>query len=92
MEAHVICALSVSEAGDYPMDRVERLKEIISNYWHLSVDAIDWDMEFTGQKLKNFTSLRVLRFLATVEEYLNVSIEDPDGIKSFRDLLHLVVK
>lgn len=71
-------------------DKVERLKELISNYWHLDGEGLDWDTEFSSRGLKNFSSLRTLRFLASIEAELGVSIEDPGGIKSFRDLMRLV--
>jgi len=72
------------------VEKAEHLKDIIANYWQLSQEAIDWDLELNGQRLKNFSSLRLLRFLASVEEHFNITIEDPDAIKRFRDLLTLV--
>lgn len=72
------------------MDKTEHLKEIISNYWQLSDPQLDWGMEFNSRHLSNFSSLRMLRFLASVEERFRINIEDPDAIKSFEDLRKLV--
>ena len=72
------------------MEKAAQLQGIIANYWQLPQEAIDWDLELNGQRLKNFSSLRLLRFLASVEERFNVTVEDPDAIKRFRDLLTLV--
>lgn len=71
------------------MERVEKLKEIISNYWQMAPEAIAWETQFNSQQLKNFSSLRMLRFLASVEERLCVHIEDTDAIRRFQDLLEL---
>ena len=72
------------------MEKTGQLKELISNYWQIEVDAINWDTELSSQHLKNFSSLRALRFLASIEDLLRVQIEDPEAIKRFRDLLQLV--
>ena len=72
------------------MENMQQLKEIISNYWQFDRDAIDWETEFNSQQLKNFTSLRMLRFLASVEERFAIHIEDVDSIKRFADLLRVV--
>lgn len=81
----------MSQDGDGGMDDKQRqLREIIANYWQLDGDAIDWDVEFSSERLRNFSSLRMLRFLASVEERLEVSIANPDAIKRLRDLLRLV--
>lgn len=72
------------------MEKTEQLKEIISNYWQLPAFGMDWDTELNHQHLKNFSSLRLLRFFSSVEEHLKICIEDPDAIKRFRDLLPLV--
>ena len=72
------------------MEQAAQLQAIIANYWQLPQEAMDWDLELNGQRLKNFSSLRLLRFLASVEERFNVTVEDPDAIKRFRDLLNLV--
>ena len=72
------------------MEQAAQLQAIIANYWQLPQEAMDWDLELNGRRLKNFSSLRLLRFLASVEERFNVTIEDPDAIKRFRDLLNLV--
>jgi acyl carrier protein len=74
------------------MNKVEQLKELITNYWQVTPDAIEWDVEFNGRWLRNFSSLRMLRFIASVEEQLGVDIQDLDEIKSFRDLLRLVTR
>jgi acyl carrier protein len=71
------------------MDKVEQLRGIIANYWHVAPEAIDWETEF-GRWLKNFSSLRMLRFIASVEEQLEINLEDLDGLKSFGDLRRLV--
>lgn len=71
------------------MDKVEALKKIIASYWQIDPDAIDWDMELGGRSLKNFSSLRMLRFIASVEEQLEVNIQDPSDLKRLRDLLRL---
>jgi acyl carrier protein len=71
------------------MDKVDALKGLITSYWHLNPDAIDWDSEF-NRSLKSFSSLRMLRFIASVEEQLGITIDDLDRVKSFRDLLRLV--
>ena len=65
--------------------KTEQLKDIISKYWQLSPEAIDWETEFKRQPLQRLSSLRMLRFLASVEEHLQVTIRDPDAIKTFRD-------
>lgn len=72
------------------LDETEQLKEIISNYWQLSSQEIEWETEFNSQRLNNFSSLRMLRFLASVEERFQISIADVEGIKSFQDLRRLV--
>ena len=72
------------------MDKTAQLKDILSNYWQLSAEAIDWGIEFNSQHLKNFSSLRMLRFLASVEDRFKVSIEDMDAIRTFGDLLKVV--
>lgn len=73
------------------MDKVEQLKEIIASYWQLAPDAIDWDAELSSRGLKNFSSLRMLRFIASVEQRLGIDINDLDEIKKFGDLLRLVM-
>ncbi len=72
------------------MERVQQLKEIISNYWRLDAEEIDWDVQLNSQQLKNFSSLRLLRFLASFEERFSVSIDAPEAVKSFGDLLRLI--
>ena len=72
------------------MDKVAQLQAIIANYWQVPPDAIDWDLELNGQRLRNFSSLRLLRFLASVEEQFNVTVEDPDAVKRLRDVRRLV--
>lgn len=72
------------------MEKAEQLKEVISRYWQLSDGNLDWSMEFSSSALNNFSSLRMLRFLAGVEERFQISIADVDGIKSFQDLRNLV--
>lgn len=71
-------------------DKTEQLKEIISNYWQLSGQEIEWGTEFNSQRLSNFSSLRMLRFLASIEDRFKINIEDVDAIKSFQDLRQLV--
>ena len=71
-------------------NKLERLKELIASYWELDGDRINWDVEFSSRGLRNFSSLRALRFLASVEADLGISIEDPDLVKILRDLLSLV--
>lgn len=73
------------------MSKTERLKELVSHYWQLPLEGDeDWETPLTQERLKNFSSLRLLRFFASVEERLDVSIEDPDAITSFKDLLRLI--
>ena len=72
------------------METRAQLEAIIANYWQLSPEAIDWDLELNGRRLKNFSSLRLLRFLASVEEQCHVTVEDPDAVKRFCDVLNLV--
>ena len=72
------------------MEKTEQLKELISNYWQIPVDTIDWDTQLSGQHLKRFSSLRALRFLASIEDLFQVHIEDPEAINSFRDVLRLM--
>jgi acyl carrier protein len=69
-----------------------RLKDLITSYWQLDADGLTWDTELNSRGLRNFSSLRALRFFASVEADFDVNIEDPDLIRSFRDLLHLVEK
>ncbi len=47
-------------------------------------------MEFNDRGLAAFSSLRMLRFLASVEEQFQINIQDPDAIKRFKDLWTLV--
>lgn len=72
------------------MEKTEQLKEVISRYWQLSDGNLDWAMEFNAGNLNNFSSLRMLRFLASVEERFQISIADVEAIKSFQDLRQLV--
>ncbi len=72
------------------MEKAEQLKEVISRYWQLSDGNIDWAMELNSRNLSNFSSLRMLRFLAGVEERFQISIADLDAIKCFQDLRQLV--
>lgn len=72
------------------MDRVEQLKELIALYWSLDPRGVDGTVEFSGQRLSRYSSLRMLRFLASVEERFQVQIEEPDAIKTVSDLLRLV--
>lgn len=72
------------------MERVEQLKEIISQYWQLQPQEIHWGVPLNSRHLKNFSSLRMLRFLASVEEQFTVNIEAPEAITSFGDLLSLI--
>ena len=73
-------------------NETEQLKEIISSYWQLSGQEIEWATEFNSQHLNNFSSLRMLRFLAGMEDRFKINIEDVDTIKSFQDLRQLVKK
>ena len=70
--------------------KVEQLKELIASYWQIPEEAIDWETVFQSRQLRQYSSLRMLRFLASVEEQCHVTIDDPDAIKGFRDLLNLV--
>lgn len=70
------------------MEKAGQLKQIISNYWQ--VQEIDWGTQFNSQNLRNFSSLRMLRFLAGVEERFKISIEDVDAIRCFEDLRRVV--
>ncbi|MBI3616095.1 MAG: acyl carrier protein [Candidatus Omnitrophica bacterium] len=72
------------------MDPAQRLKETISRYWNLPAEQIDWDMEFNDRRLAAFSSLRMLRFLASVEEQFQINIQDSDAVKRFKDLWILV--
>jgi len=72
------------------MEKTEQLKEVISRYWQLSDGNLDWAMELNSRNLSNFSSLRMLRFLASVEERFQISIADVEAIKSFQDLRKLV--
>lgn len=74
------------------LDETEQLKEIISSYWQISGQEIEWGTEFNSQRLNNFSSLRMLRFLASIEDRFKINIEDVDSIKSFQDLRQLVKK
>lgn len=71
-------------------DKTEQLKEVISNYWQLSGQEIEWTTEFNSQYLSNFSSLRMLRFLASIEDRFKMSIGDVYAIKRFQDLRQLV--
>ncbi len=71
-------------------EKVEQFKEIISNYWQMAPEEIAWETPLSGQALRNFSSLRMLRFLASVEERFGVTIADPDAIRRFSDLLTLI--
>ena len=73
------------------MEKTEQLKEVISRYWQLSEGNLNWTMEFSSRNLNNYSSLRMLRFLAGVEERFQISIADVGAIKSFQDLRQLVV-
>ena len=70
------------------MEKAEQLKEILSSYWQ--VREVDWETPFNSQSLPNFSSLRMLRFLASVEDRFQISIEDVDAIRCFGDLLKRV--
>ena len=72
------------------MEKSEQLKEVIARYWQLSDGNLDWAMELNGKNLNNYSSLRVLRFLASVEERFQITLADVDPIKSFEDLRRLV--
>lgn len=72
------------------MEKIEQLKDLIAIYWQMTAEAVDWDTAFSSQHLKQFSSLRALRFLASVEDRFQVTIEDPEAIRSFRDLFNLV--
>ncbi len=72
------------------MEKADQLKEVISRYWQLSDGNVDWSMELNAGNLNNFSSLRMLRFLASVEERFQINIADVDAIKSFQDLRKLV--
>ena len=72
------------------MEKAQQLKEIISKYWQLPGSDLDWTTEFGSRQLSNFSSLRMLRFLASVEERFQFSIEDVDAVKNFQDLRQLV--
>ena len=74
------------------LEKGEQLKELIATYWQIAADAISWDTELSSHQLKHVSSLRTLRFLASVEDRFHVNIEDPEVIKSFRDLLKLVTE
>lgn len=73
------------------MEKEGQLQEIISNYWQISAEALDWGTPFSSQALRNFSSLRMLRFLASVEERLQISIQDVDAIRCFGDLRKAVL-
>ena len=72
------------------MNKEQQLKELILTYWGISDASMDWNTEFNSQHLSNFSSLRMLRFLAGVEDRFKVTIEDVDNIRRFQDLLGLV--
>ena len=72
------------------MEKAEQLKEVISRYWQISDGNLDWAMELNSRNLSNFSSLRMLRFLAGVEERFQINIVDLDAIKCFQDLRQLV--
>ena len=72
------------------MEKIERLKEIISSYWQVDPDESGWETRFDGQ-IKTFTSLRMLRFFASIEDRFQVEIEDPDAILTFADLRRTVL-
>ena len=72
------------------MGKMEELKEFILHYWQLSNPSIDWTMQFNSKHLNNFSSLRMLRFLAGIEERFKISIENVDAVRTFEDLLQLV--
>jgi hypothetical protein len=72
------------------MDRVGELTSLIASYWHVPPDSLNWDTELSPIGLRQFTSLRWMRFLASVEERFGITVADPDTIRSFRDLRRLV--
>lgn len=72
------------------MEKKDQLKDLLFNYWQISAPEIDWATPFNSQNLKNFSSLRMLRFLASIEEQFRISIEDVDAIRCFGDLLEAV--
>ena len=74
------------------MDRTDALKEIIFSYWHIEPESIQWDTPFSSQHLRTFSSLRMLRFLASVEESFQMTIEDPDAVRTFEDLREAVLQ
>ena len=72
------------------MENADQLEKIISHYWQLSGQDLDWTMEFNSRNLSNFSSLRMLRFLASIEDQLKITIEDVDAIRNFQDLRRIV--
>ena len=72
------------------MENIARLQQIIAHYWQLPSEKLDWETPLTSQHLRNFSSLRLMRFLASVEECFKISIEQPDAIQRFGDLLNLI--
>lgn len=72
--------------GQDGAEKAERLKEIICHYWQIPAPGVDWATRFDSQHLSNFSSLRVLRFFASVEERFQISLEELDAIKTFEDL------
>lgn len=68
------------------MEKLEQLKEIIARYWQISDGDLDWNTPFDSQSLPNFSSLRMLRFLASVEERFQMQLADVEAIRSFQDL------
>lgn len=72
------------------MEKTEQLQRIISHYWQFPSQEIDWAMEFNSQGLSNFSSLRMLRFLASVEDQFKIEFADVDAIRSFQDLRRIV--
>ena len=67
-------------------EKAEHLKQLISRYWQIPAPGVDWSTRFDSQHLSNFSSLRVLRFFASVEERFQINLEALDAIKSFEDL------
>ena len=72
------------------MEKTEHLQKIISNYWQLPGPEMDWATEFNSRNLNNFSSLRMLRFLASIEDQMEITIEDVDAVRSFQDLRRIV--
>lgn len=91
MEGCGISARSACEDGDV-MDPEAVLQALLTSYWQLQDGPLNWETRFNSRGVNAYSSLRMLRLLASVEDRFGITIEDPDAIRTFGDLLAVVTE